>query len=460
MSSQFKKLAIAVAAAAPFAASAATMYGGGATLPAIAYVGKSFFVAPPGTSNRLSSTPDAGSLFAADMSFYGLTGISYCQTGSGAGRKVLYGAAGFSADGTCPNFAGTPTGFAAPSGQTMPNFAASDAPIASAEYTSYLTNRGVVGTEPVQIPEVSGSIAVIYNINGYSAQATFSEASVCKMFAGIITDFADPALGLNIGPVGSHPITVVYRSDGSGTSFSMGNHLAAVCPGEGVSGFSAPVGSATFASAFPGGVPIAGAVGKSGNPGVVSYIASTTNTLGYGETGDALLEAAGPLSYAKIKLKDGINPATGKKYKGMDPVKNFKAVKLVKANVLADNVVNGNNVDGTPHVQSLTSLSITPPLAGCVQLVDPTAYSKAPLNATTGEYASYPIQAVSYLFANQTGNGANETAVEKILGGAYDTNVKALVTSIGSGTGFGYIAGIKPTAANGANKAIKDCVLP
>ncbi len=59
MNAMIKKAALAAAiASAPFAASATDLVGGGASLPALAYVGDSFTASNP--QARLSSNPFAG----------------------------------------------------------------------------------------------------------------------------------------------------------------------------------------------------------------------------------------------------------------------------------------------------------------------------------------------------------------------------------------------------------------
>lgn len=121
----------AIAATLGGAAAQADLYGGGATLPASGYIGVSNAL----STNRFSTTTDNASLFGRNRTVNTVV-TNYCQTGSGTGRRVLQGTTGFSADGTCGLFSGTPTGFGAPSLQTDPDFAASDVPLSQTEYSN------------------------------------------------------------------------------------------------------------------------------------------------------------------------------------------------------------------------------------------------------------------------------------------------------------------------------------
>ena len=75
------------------------------------------------------------------------------------------------------------------------------------------------------------------------------------------------------------PISVVYRSDGSGTSSLLTNFLAGTSPSVWTKG-----GSQTFTAAFPGNLPTDGTFqGVSGSPLVASTIASKPGAIGYAE---------------------------------------------------------------------------------------------------------------------------------------------------------------------------------
>ena len=134
------------------------------------------------------------------------------------------------------------------------NFGASDEPIKASEIKQ--VKRGVV-----QIPMVGGTIAVAYNKPGCSLKLT--QKQTVDIFAGRIKDWK--ALGCAAGP-----ITTVYRSDGSGTTYAFTNSLDAF------GGWGPGVGKAVK---WPTGV------GAKGNEGVSGRIRQTPGSIGYVNTG-------------------------------------------------------------------------------------------------------------------------------------------------------------------------------
>jgi ABC-type phosphate transport system substrate-binding protein len=403
MSMKFKPvLATGVVAAGVLVAGAAqalgtpvTLYGGGATLPAIAYIGTGFYNnSDPTHSTRLSlsnSTGAAGSLFAAFTSkTTGKPIVSYCQTGSGTGRKVLNGTN--AANGTCGDFSGTPTGFAAPGDMS---FAASDAPLSSAEYTTFINNKGSTKVEPFQFPVIAGAVAMIYNNANVAAQLALTDAQVCGIAKGTISNWNQ----LNAS-FASKPIVFIYRSDGSGTSFSFTNHLSAVCTGQGFQ---------TTSTFNVGNTPPAGSVAASGNPGVVTAIAAQDGAIGYGEVADAKLRNP-DLKWATVN--------------GKDPVGDLVAPKTTK---LTDVALGTNDANGRP-----TTVALAPTKKGCVIVADPNTYANP-----TG---SYPIVAVSYLMGYQKGNGTNYSKIRSLLKAPYTAADQKATTTVGTGTGFSFLA--------------------
>lgn len=134
------------------------------------------------------------------------------------------------------------------------DFGASDEPISAADAAK--VKRGVV-----QIPMVGGTIAVAYNKKGCNLKLT--QKQTVDIFAGRIRDWK--ALGCAAGP-----ITPVYRSDGSGTTYAFTNSLAAF------GGWGPGVGKAVK---WPTGV------GAKGNEGVSGRIRQTPGSIGYVNTG-------------------------------------------------------------------------------------------------------------------------------------------------------------------------------
>ena len=135
------------------------------------------------------------------------------------------------------------------------DFGASDEPIKPAEAAK--VKRGVV-----QIPMVGGTIAVAYNKKGCSLK--LSQKQTVDIFAGRIKDWNQ------LPNCGNGPIRVVYRSDGSGTTFAFTNSL------ETFGGWTA---GAAKAVKWPTGV------GSKGNEGVAGTIKNTPGSIGYVNTG-------------------------------------------------------------------------------------------------------------------------------------------------------------------------------
>jgi len=216
---------VAAIVAAPAFAQTATIYGGGATLPAIAYVGSSFVT----NGNRLSNPGDAGALlptYTAKAFGAAKANVSYCQTGSGLGRRALIGTqlngtTQNTADGSCGSFtpAVSPVGFGAPSGQKAPDFAASDAPLSQAEYDTFLAGPYAASKKaPVQIPALAGSVALSYNNTDVSS-LNLSATQICQIFNGTITNWSSlgfsaegPEGGLSFGRVG-HDVQLLELHD-------------------------------------------------------------------------------------------------------------------------------------------------------------------------------------------------------------------------------------------------------
>lgn len=398
---------VAAIVAAPAFAQSATIYGGGATLPAIAYVGSSFVT----NGNRLSSPGDAGSLlptYTAKAFGAAKAEVSYCQTGSGLGRRALIGtqAGGTTqnpADGTCGSFvpAVSPVGFGAPAGQKAPDFAASDAPLSQAEYTTFLSGPyAATKKAPVQIPAIAGSVALSYNNTDVSS-LNLSATQICGIFNGTITNWNQ------LANVPAKALKVIYRSDGSGTTFSFSNFMTKNCSGTGLR-----TGDTFAANVFPAGQSLpATFIGANGNSLVQNAVSTTDGAIGYGEVADA--KARLP----KLKI------AT---VAGKDPVNDLVAPTLT---LLNDTVLTGIDGNGRPTKAPVMGAPTDRAGKNCLVLADPDSYATA---------SGYPIVAVSYLFAYETGN-RNAKAVTKLLQAPYTFGVKRATTTVGPGTGFVFL---------------------
>ena len=105
------------------------------------------------------------------------------------------------------------------------DFGASDAPLSQ-------TEEQALSSPAVHIPETIGSVVAAYNIEGVESGLKLTGPILADIYLGKITTWDDPAIknenpGINLP---SRPILVVYRSDGSGTTFVWTNYLATVSP--------------------------------------------------------------------------------------------------------------------------------------------------------------------------------------------------------------------------------------
>ncbi len=176
-------------------------------------------------------------------------------------------------------------------------WAGSDAPMKPDEQSAAESQNG---TPIFHIPTVFGAIVMAYNLNGVTDPINFTPDTIGQIFTGKITNWNDPALKTD-NPTISFPdqaITVVHRSDGSGTTNAFTNYLCEAstdwknavdpCAGKEVTW---PVG-----------------LGGSGNPGVASTIASTPGSVGYIELAYALQNTI-PFGNVKNKAGNFITPS-------------------------------------------------------------------------------------------------------------------------------------------------------
>ena len=150
------------------------------------------------------------------------------------------------------------------------DFGSSDAPLKPED----LAAAGLA-----QFPSVIGGVVPVVNVAGIAPGALKLDGAVlANIFLGKIKTWNDPAIAaLNPGvTLPNAKVTVVHRSDGSGTTFNFVNYLSKVSPE-----WKSKVGEGTSVQ-WPDGV------GGKGNEGVASYVKQIKGSIGYVELSYAL----------------------------------------------------------------------------------------------------------------------------------------------------------------------------
>lgn len=164
------------------------------------------------------------------------------------------------------------------------DFGSSDAPMKPEE----LAKAGLG-----QFPSVVGGVVPVVNLPGIApGKIRFTGPILANIFLGKIKVWNDPAL-VAINPGVALPasrITVVHRSDGSGTTFNWVNYLAKVSPE-----WKQKVGEGTSVR-WPTGV------GGKGNEGVAAYTKQIKGSIGYLELSYALTNK---MVYGAVQNKAG-----------------------------------------------------------------------------------------------------------------------------------------------------------
>ena len=185
-------------------------------------------------------------------------GLNYQSIGSGAGIKQI--------------LAKTVT------------FGATDAPLKAEQ----LEKEGLV-----QWPMVMGAIVPVVNLEGVkSSELVFDGETLANIYLGKIAKWDDPAIA-KLNPnlkLPSAAITVVRRSDGSGTTFVFTDYLSKAS-----ADWKGKIGSGTAVEWLVG-------VGAKGNEGVAGNIGQTKNSIGYVEYAYA---KQNKLTYARLINKAG-----------------------------------------------------------------------------------------------------------------------------------------------------------
>ena len=220
-----------------------------------------------GSSSSSGTVNGAGSTFAAPvyqqwgstLKDKGVT-LNYQAVGSGAGVAAL--------------------------GQGTADFAGSDPALAPED------RKALSKGDAVQIPMFFGAITVAYNVNGLDKGLKLDGPTVADIFLGKIKTWNDPAIAkLNSGvKLPGTKITVVHRSDESGTTKGFTTFLAAYSKE-----WETKVGVDKTVK-WPTGT------GAKGNDGVAASVKQTDGAVGYVEQAYALQNN---FTTADIKNKSG-----------------------------------------------------------------------------------------------------------------------------------------------------------
>jgi phosphate transport system substrate-binding protein len=166
------------------------------------------------------------------------------------------------------------------------DFGASDVPMNDAEITA------AGGADSlVQIPTTLGVVSMAYNLSGVD-KLQLDGTTIAGIFLGTIKKWNDPALkSLNSGvSLPSKDITVVHRSDGSGTTYAFTDYLAKQSDD-----WKTKVGVSKSVQ-WPAGV------GAKGNDGVANGVKQTDGAIGYVELAYVVQTK---MSQAYVKTKAG-----------------------------------------------------------------------------------------------------------------------------------------------------------
>ena len=178
--------------------------------------------------------------------------------------------------------------------QNTVDFGASDAYLADSDMAAAAANGA-----PVEVPTTFGAVVIAYNLTGLAAPLKMTPDIIAGIFLGTISTWNDPALATaNPGvTLPTTAISVVHRSDGSGTTSIFTNYLTAVSPAWVTAvGLGDPTKSAGKTVTWPVGQ------GASGNEGVTQGIKGTDGGVGYIDVAYAIQNQ---IPFADVQNKSG-----------------------------------------------------------------------------------------------------------------------------------------------------------
>jgi len=141
--------------------------------------------------------------------------------------------------------------------------------------------------EYIEIPVYISPIAVAYNLEGVD-EVNLSPSTLAKVMSGKIESWDDPAIAAD-NPDAELPdtrITVVHRSDESGTTENFADYLSQAAPKD-------------WTYEVDGYWPVKGGEAAQGTSGVISAIKAGSGTIGYAD-----LSQVGDLGTVNVKVGD------------------------------------------------------------------------------------------------------------------------------------------------------------
>jgi phosphate transport system substrate-binding protein len=164
------------------------------------------------------------------------------------------------------------------------DFGASDAPLSPDQFSAC---KGCV-----QIPWALSATAILYNLPGVKGLLHMDGPTLAKIFMGQITKWNDPAIKKLNKHVAlpSTSISIVHRSDNSGTTYNLTDYLSSV--------------SATWKSKYGRGVAVSWPVGTGAakSSGVAALVTQTPGAIGYADVAYSL---GNHLRFFAVKNKSG-----------------------------------------------------------------------------------------------------------------------------------------------------------
>lgn len=253
-----------------------------------AVVGASLLIAACGSSSKsTSSAPAPGGSSSGSSGSSGGSGTINGAGSTFAAPIYMQWGSTLKGQGLTVNFnaVGSGAGIAQLQSATV-DFAGSDPPEKPSEVQA--------GKGPVaQFPIGFGAITVSYNLSGVKSGLKLDGKTLGDIFLGKVKTWNDPEIkALNPGlSLPSTSITIVHRSDSSGTTKAFTTFLSAYSPA-----WTAAAGKPDKIVKWPTGT------GAKGNSGVAAAIKQTSGAVGYVEQAYALQNG---FTYAAVKNSHG-----------------------------------------------------------------------------------------------------------------------------------------------------------